>query len=196
MPNAMLHNTHDKNTPAVYVFFGMIATGKSTLSQAWARHKQICCYSSDRVRKELAGIIPTESQRESVDSGIYTKLFSQKTYKALLEKAGAMLKQGNSVIVDASYQNAHDRQDVRELAGDLNSQVYFILCQCPETEMKRRMDLREKDPASVSDGRWEIYLKQKKRFEPPDEISAPELVIINTNASLKKLLEELKEKLP
>ena len=192
----MLHNAHDKNAPAVYVFFGMIATGKSTLAEAWARHKQVCCYSSDRVRKELAGIIPTDSQRESVDSGIYTKAFSQKTYKVMLERAGDILKQGNSVIVDASYQYAHDRQDVRKLARDLNSQVCFILCQCPETEMQRRMDLREKDPAAVSDGRWEIYLKQKKRFEPPDELSASELVIIDTNSSLEKLLEELKGKLP
>ncbi len=48
----------------------------------------------------------------------------------------------------------------------------------------------------VSDGRWEIYLKQKKRFEPPDELSASELIIIDTRASLEELLEELKEKLP
>ena len=100
------------------------------------------------------------------------------------------------MIVDGSYQYANDRQDVRNLAKDLNCQIYFILCQCPEAEMKRRMDLREKDPATVSDGRWEIYQKQKKRFETPDELAASELIILNTQASLEELLEILEEKLP
>jgi len=192
----MEHSANDKNNPVVYVFFGMIATGKSTLSQAWASHKQLHCYNSDWVRKEMAGIYPAESRRESADSGIYTKEFSQKTYKTLLERAEASLKQGDSVIVDASYQYANDRQDIRELAKDLNSQVYFILCQCPEAEMKRRMNLREKDPAAVSDGRWEIYLKQKKRFQAPDELSDSELIILDTQASLEELLKKLEEKLP
>jgi len=192
----MPHNLPEKSTPVLYVFFGMIATGKSTIAQAWAEYKQLHCFNSDRVRKELAGINPTNSRRESVDSGIYTNVFSQKTYKALLDEAEIKLKQGESVIIDASYQYAHDRQDVTELAKNLDSQVYFILCQCPEIELKRRMDLREKDPAAVSDGRWEIYLKQKKRFEPPDELSASVLVILDTGASLEKLLEELDGKLP
>ena len=191
----MPHNVPEKIKPVIYVFFGMIATGKSTVSQAWAWHKQLHCYNSDWVRKELVGINPTESQRESADSGIYSKESSRKTYKKLLERTEARVKQGDSVIVDASYQFADDRQDVMKLARDLNCQVYFILCQCPESEMKRRMDLREKDPAVVSDGRWEIYLKQKKRFEPPGELSASELIILDTRISLEELLEEIEEKL-
>ncbi len=186
----------EKSSPVLYVFFGMIATGKSTLSQAWAWHKQLRCYNSDWVRKELAGIIPTESQRETVDTGIYTKEFSQKTYRTLLERAEARLQRGDSVILDASYQYAHDRKDLRELAKKLKCGIHFIFCQCSEVEMKRRMDAREKDPASVSDGRWEIYQEQKKRFEPPDELTAPELITIDTQAPLEELLEELDMKLP
>jgi len=192
----MPHNTYDKNTPVLYVFFGMIATGKSTLSQVWSKYKHLPCYNSDWVRKELAGINPTETQRESADSGIYTKEFSQKTYNTLINKTEAKLKQGDSVIIDASYQYAHDRVKIRKLAKDLKCQVYFILCQCPEAEMKRRMKLREKDPDAVSDGRWEIYLKQKKRFELPDELSDSELIILDTRASIEKLLDQLTKKLP
>ena len=191
----MPHNTHDNKKPVIYVFFGMIATGKSTVSQGWAWHKQIRCYNSDWVRKELAGINPTESQRKSIDSGIYTKESSRETYKTLLERVEARAKQGDSVVVDASYQYADDRQDIRKLARGLSCQVYFILCQCSEAEMKRRMDAREKDPAAVSDGRWEVYLEQKKRFESPDELSASELIILDTQRSLEELLEELEEKL-
>jgi predicted kinase len=183
------------NQPVLYVFFGMIATGKSTLSQAWAWHKQLRCYNSDWVRKELAGINPTESKREKIDTGIYTKEFSHKTYKTLLERAEARLRRGDSVILDGSYQYARNRQDARELAKNLKCQIYFVLCQCSEVEMKRRMDEREQDPAAVSDGRWEIYQKQKKRFEKPDELATSELITIDTQAPLEDLLEELDKKL-
>ena len=192
----MPHNAHDKNVPVAYVFFGMIATGKSTIAQVWAKHKNLRCYNSDWVRKELVGINPTESRRESADTGIYTKEFSQKTYATLLKKAEEKLKQGGAVILDASYQYAHDRQEIRKLAKAMNCQVYFIFCQCPEAEMKLRMALREKDPSAVSDGRWEIYLQQKKRFELPDELSDSELIILDTSASVEKLLDELAAKLP
>lgn len=186
-----------KETVSVlYVFFGMIATGKSTLAQAWARHKHLRCFNSDWVRKNMAGLNPTVKQRQSVDAGIYTREFSQKTYAALLAKAEECLQQGDSVILDASYQYAKDRQAARTLARGLNSQVYFILCQCSEKEMKRRMDERERDPTAVSDGRWEIYLQQKMRFEPPEELAASELIIIDTQAPLEDLLMELEKKLP
>jgi predicted kinase len=181
--------------PVLYVFFGMIATGKSTLAQAWARHKQLRYYNSDLVRKELAGISPTESRRQAIDAGIYSRDFSQKTYQAILEKAEAVLQQGESLTLDASYQYIRDRLALRALAKKLNCRVYFILCQCGELEMKRRMDERAQDPAAVSDGRWEIYLQQKKRFEPPDELAASELVIIDTQAPLEDLLQELDKKL-
>jgi hypothetical protein len=62
--------------------------------------------------------------------------------------------------------------------------------------MKQRMDLREKDPAAVSDGRWEIYQKQAKRFEAPDELTASELIILDTSPPLEELLEELINLLP
>jgi predicted kinase len=184
-----------KKNAVLFVFFGMIATGKSTLAQAWARHKQLRSYNSDLVRKELAGISPTDSRRQTIDAGIYSRDFSRKTYRALLERAEAALQQGESVILDASYQFARDRKDLKALAKNLNCQVYFILCQCSELEMKRRMDERAQDPAAVSDGRWEIYLEQKKRFEPPDELAAPELIIIDTQAPLEDLLEKLARKL-
>jgi len=181
----------------LYVFFGMIATGKSTVAQAWARHKGgLCTYNSDRIRKDLAGIKPTATQREAVDAGIYAKEFSKKTYETLRQKAQACLQQGDSVILDASYQYARDRQELRDLAKSLNCRIYFILCTCSERKMKRRMDLRAQDPASVSDGRWEIYLKQRQRFEPPDELAVSELIIIDTRAPVKKIVQELEERLP
>ena len=52
-----------KNPPLYFhiLFFGLIASGKSTLAKAWAEQKNIPYYNSDVVRKELAGLSPTAS---------------------------------------------------------------------------------------------------------------------------------------
>ena len=164
MPNAMPALEQKTTTPVLYVFFGMIATGKSTLAQGWARHKRLHCYNSDLVRKELAGISPTDNLRQAVDTGIYSREFSRKTYQALLEKAEAVLQRGESVILDASYQYIRDRVDIRSLAKKLGCKVYFILCQCSEPEMQRRMDLRALDPAA---GRLDDRDRGRRRSTRP-----------------------------
>jgi predicted kinase len=178
-----------KNT--LYVFFGLIATGKSTLAAAWAESLDIPYFNSDRVRKQLAALSEETSRQDGFNQGIYTSDFSRRTYTALLERAAAHLQQGVSVVLDASYQAKEERQRVRDLAGRMADRICFILCTCPETEMKRRMAERGMDPTAVSDGRWEIYREQKKRFEPPDEIAADELIIIDTRAPAAQLLKRL-----
>jgi len=173
----------------------MVATGKSTIAQAWSWQEQLHCYNSDWVRKELAGVDPTSTHHELMEQGIYTKEFSIKTYATLLERAAARLRQGDSVVLDASYQYAKDRQDVRELVSRMECRAYFILCQCPETEMKRRMDLRSIDQTAVSDGHWEVYLQQKKRFEPPAELPDSELIVLNTEGTAEDVLAKLEKKM-
>jgi len=177
----------------LYVFFGLIATGKSTLAEAWAESLHLPYYNSDRVRKQLAGLNEETSRPEVFNQGIYSQNFSRQTYTALLERAAMHLQQGVSVVLDASYQAKVERQRVWDLATSMACRVCFILCTCPEKEMKRRMATRGKDPAAVSDGRWEVYLEQKKRFEPPDEIHAGELIVIDTRAPVPQLLKRLQD---
>lgn len=177
--------------PKLFVFFGLIASGKSTLAQAWAARHGMTYYNSDVVRKGLAGLSPSSNQKEAVDQGIYSKEFSQKTYTALLENAENDLKKGRAVVVDASYQNRPERDRLRELAGHLNVPVFFILCECAEEVMKQRMEMRSLDPDAVSDGRWEIYLQQKKRFELPDELDPSRFFRINTDMPVNDALDKL-----
>lgn len=175
----------------LFVFFGLIATGKSTLAQKWAARHNVAYYNSDVVRKELAGLSPETSQKESVDQGIYSKEFSHRTYTGLLERAEAELRKNRGVVLDGSYQSHSERQRVRELAKKLEAKVYFILCVCPEQEMKRRMELRAQDPQAVSDGRWEVYMQQKKRFEAPEELDPDQLITVQTDLPPDAALDKL-----
>lgn len=182
-------------TSTLFIFFGMIASGKSTLAEAWAKRLNLPYFNSDRVRKQLAGISEETSQEDGFKKGIYSSDFSRLTYTSLLKRAEEELIGGVSVVLDASYQNRQERQRVRDLALRLQCRLFFILCSCREAEMKKRMEKRARDPHAVSDGRWEIYVEQKKRFEPPVELAAHELITIDTEAPVAILLERLQHRL-
>ena len=178
----------------VLVFFGMIATGKSYLAAAWARQHGCGYYNSDRVRKEIAGLVPESRQGAAVDQGIYSQDFSRKTYDQLLVLAEQDLgaTPGACVVLDGSYQARCERQRVQErLAG--KARVFFVQCICSEVVMRERMEQRQHDPQAVSDGRWEVYLQQKTRFEVPLEIGPEQLITINTHQTLDALLVVLDE---
>lgn len=174
--------------PRIFVFFGLIASGKSTLAEAWAKAHSIAAFNSDRVRKDLAGLLPQTSRKEQVDQGIYSQEFTRRTYDALLDLAAQEIRAGRSVALDASYQSTEERQRVRDLGKKLGARACFVHCLCPEPEMRRRMEERARDPQAVSDGRWEIYLRQKERFEVPRELASGELLVINTDRQVAELL--------
>lgn len=179
-----------QSRPRIFVFFGLIASGKSTLAHAWAARLGIPHFNSDRIRKDLAGE-KESSGRHPFRQGIYTVSFTEKTYAALGEMAEKALQQGDSVVLDASYRQRSDREYIRGLAKKHGACARFILCSCPEPELKRRMEERARDPEAISDGRWEIYLQQKKVFEPPDELTPGELISLPTMGSVDLLLDKL-----
>lgn len=180
--------------PSLFIFFGMIASGKSVLGLAWAKRHGMNYYNSDVVRKELAGLAPVSNRKESLNQGIYSKEFTKKTYDALLQHAEHDLSANVSVVLDASYQNKTERDRIITLARKGDVQVYFVYCTCSETETKKRLNIRAKDPRAVSDGRLEIYLAQKERFEQPEEISPEQRINIFTEAPVEELLESLENK--
>jgi predicted kinase len=180
----------------IVVFFGLIASGKSTLAENFARQQGLPYYNTDRVRKELAGLAAAERRPDGFQHGIYTSEFSRRTYQALLDRAAADIRAGRSrVVLDGSYHRRAERDEVRELAAELRISCTFVQCQCGDEEVKRRLAERARDPRAVSDGRWEIYLTQKEKFEAPAEVPAADLVIMNTEAPVADLLAELNRRL-
>ncbi|MBU0482029.1 MAG: AAA family ATPase [Proteobacteria bacterium] len=177
--------------PDIWVFFGMIATGKSTLAEAWAKRHHLAHYNSDRLRKELAGLPPTTREVEAPGQGIYSRDFTLRTYNELLDRARNEIAAGNSVILDASYQQKSERDRVRMLAADHGTRICFVYCICPEDVVKERLVKRSRDQEAVSDGRWEIYQAQKERFATPDELPDDILIKIYTDQPIDALLDHL-----
>lgn len=171
------------------VFFGMIASGKSYLAEALARKWGCFYHNSDAVRKKMAGLAPECRRPDGYETGIYSSEFSRRTYDALISLAREDLDRESSacVILDASYQSAAERERLcREF--DRKCRIIFVYCHCAEEILKQRMTKRLQDPHAVSDGRLEIYLEQKRRFELPNELLPEQLLSLDTDRPLAELL--------
>lgn len=180
----------------IYVFFGMIATGKSSLARVWA-DQQGCLYlNSDIVRKELAGVIKETRVPAALECGIYSPEFTRKTYDELLRRSEMALANdtGCCIVLDASYQFVDERIRLRRIFGG-RCPLLFIYCTCSDETVKKRLALRELDQYAVSDGRWDNYLRQKQYFNMPDELPEGQLIWMNTERSLHDLLPILEIKL-
>ena len=182
--------------PRVYVFLGLIASGKSTLAERFAGDYALPYYNTDRVRKELAGIDARQLKPDQYNQGIYTREFSQKTYQEMLDRTVSDIRAGsNGVVLDGSYHSREERDRVRRLGVSESVGVVFIHCLCSDDEVKRRLAQRARDPHAVSDGRWEIFLVQKDAFQVPEELAETELVTLNTEQPVSELLKRLTRKL-
>jgi len=173
----------------VTVFFGMTASGKSTLGQAFARNCGASYHNTDRVRKELAGLQPTDRRPDKVAGGIYSADFTEKTYHAMLDRARKDFAQGyGMVVLDGSYSRRQDREQVRQLAEEIGARSVFIFCTCSDAEVQFRLDGRARDPEAVSDGRWEIYQHQKATFTMPGGGEEGTCITLNTEQDVEVML--------
>lgn len=182
--------------PTLWVLFGPIAGGKSSLARELGHRLNVVPLNSDRVRKQLAGLQPTDKRPEAFGQGIYSSEFSRHTYARLFEEAEASLKRGKSVILDASFSSKSYRKEAISLAERLEVPYCFVYCYCSETETKARLARRAKNAEAVSDGRWEIFLEQAKNFEPPDEIAKDHLICIATDGPKERVRAQLFEGCP
>lgn len=178
--------------PKLVVFFGLTASGKSTLAMAWARQQGIPYYNTDRVRKELAGLQATDRRPDGVNQGIYSPALSALTYQTMLERARADVIAGAAMVVlDGSYSKRTDRETVRRVAGELGADSVFFYCHCSEEETKRRLAVRAVDSKAVSDGRWEIFIHQQGSFELPGADESQDCLFLDTEQTVPELLRKI-----
>lgn len=180
----------------VLVFFGMTATGKSFVARTYAEKWQCHYFNSDIIRKELAGRISEDSVKTALNEGIYASVFTRKTYDELLHRAElALLKdETKCVVLDASYKSRTERGLVRDRLKNVGN-VFFIYCTCPEAVVRERLVQRAKDPHAVSEGRWEVYLEQKRSFDMPSELGDQFFFTLETDKNLPELLKLVEERM-
>ena len=183
-----------KTKPALIITTGVVGTGKTSLAQALSRRLGLVVISSDVTRKQLASIPLTEHRFEEFDTGIYSDEFSRITYDKMFTEAKSVLTEGGSVIIDASFIKAPERQTAKRLAEETNADFFIVECALDDAILQERLARRAKE-GSVSDGRWEILEPQKKRFEPVAEVQPDNHIKVNTASPPDKLAKEIEARI-
>jgi len=176
--------------PTLWVVCGMPASGKSTIAREVAKRLGIKVFRSDVVRKELFGLQPREQRDVPFEEGIYSKGACSLTYGKLLVLAQEEIEKGCSVILDAMYGSRHQRSEVLRLAKDMDTNLMFVECICPEAALKERLMRRERTP-SVSDARLHHFQQIKARFEPVNEVRDDMHIRVNTERPLEVSMEHI-----
>jgi len=154
----------NKTRPLLFITSGLTGTGKTTVAKKISVDYDARIISTDNVRKELEGIDKFERHHNAYNTGLYSPQKMFYTYKKILEKANIFLRKEENVVLDATFKNRKLRNMAYEIAKKNNAVFLILFCKCPEKKVKEYLEKRLKKK-SVSDGRWEIYLKQKESFE-------------------------------
>ena len=175
----------DSLPPAMLVITcGLPATGKSSIAHALGGYG-FEVISSDLVRKELAGIAPTERRFEAFQGGIYSPSFTERTYGQLIDRVRPLLLAGQSVVLDASFSRRDYRRAAIRLARETGAQSACLYFDVPDEVIRARLEQRLRQGGDPSDARPEIFDAQKRRFQRPTEITGERLVIVPARGSLE-----------
>ncbi|MFE7565602.1 AAA family ATPase [Streptomyces sp. NPDC057539] len=128
---------------------GLPASGKSTLAGALADRLGLTLLSSDRVRKELAGIPPEQAAPAEYEKGVYTPVWTRRTYGELIERASVLLSAGESVVIDATWNSQERRNAATEAAAECHAELIPLRCEVPREVAERRLAHRPPGPSDA-----------------------------------------------
>jgi aminoglycoside phosphotransferase family enzyme/predicted kinase len=146
----------------LFLTCGPTGCGKSAVAEELAFQLGVQQFSSDRERKQLAGVELSDHGAE-----IYSADWNEATYQRLFELAQEQLDAGNSVIVDATFRQEVDRNCFVKMGEAVGAAVVILYLDCPADLARQRLEQRNTRTDAVSDGTWQVYQRQINDFEIP-----------------------------
>ncbi|WP_064745587.1 AAA family ATPase [Pseudonocardia acaciae] len=151
---------------------GLPGTGKSTLAGALADRMGAVLISSDRLRKEQAGLDPNHPARATYRHGLYATANTDGTYAELVHHAEQALRFGEHVVLDASWTSARHRALATDLAERTHAELIELRCDAPHAVAARRILHRRRGP---SDATLAVASAMERDADP-----WPDAVVIDT----------------
>lgn len=175
--------------PTLWIFCGLPATGKSALANQLTEDLSLAYFQSDEVRTTGEGC-PMSAGVVPYGEGPYRLEMRQRVYAQMFAKAQEQLKNGRSVVLDASFSRAKWRQDAQQLAADLDTNFIVVECSCSEGTIRKRL-LQRDDESGYSHARVHHLPQMKKAFESVDEVPAKAYLKVDTDRPFLHVLDEI-----
>ncbi|HEY7939525.1 MAG TPA: AAA family ATPase, partial [Acidimicrobiales bacterium] len=128
--------------------------------------------SSDRVRKELAGLTATSRTGDAFGEGLYDPASTAATYDALLARAATALGRGDTVVLDASWGSAGNRAAAAALAEATSSELHQVRCEVDPDTARSRLEARAARGDDPSDAGVAVARELAELADPWPEATA------------------------
>ncbi len=179
----------EEDGPWWLVFCGLPASGKSCLADALARASGggWPVVSSDLIRKELAGVDPTEK----LSPEYYEVAFSRRTYDEVRSQATAATGANRVVILDANFRGRVERRLTLAAASAAGARLAILRIDTDEAIILKRLASRADDTECVSDADRAVYEKLKSAFEVPEEAEGDLLIPVSGDIAADAAVDEI-----
>ncbi len=168
--------------PVLVIVSGLPGAGKTYFAKKLSEKLQLTTLESDFLRRVLN------------PSPVYTRAESLCLFNAIHLLCERLLKEGYSVIIDATNLAEKNRQSYYDISDRLEIKMIIVQITAPESIIKERLNSRAGELNNNSDADWEIYLRMSKSV---DKINRKHYAL-DTSADysdvFEKIVEEIKKK--
>ncbi|NEX12484.1 MAG: hypothetical protein C1942_07330 [Prosthecochloris sp.] len=169
--------------PVLILTRGVSGSGKTTLAAELSSLIPAVHCRSDVERKRIFGLSAKEKSRDEDKKTIYADASTRQTYARLLDIAATCIDEHYSVIVDATFMTANQREPFLRIAREKKCPLVILECSAPLQTLEKRIINRLSNASDASEAGVEILYRQ---MEKQDSLSLQEeAVTIRVNTTKK-----------
>jgi predicted kinase len=146
---------------------GRVATGKSSVAAQLASELDWPVFSSDQIRKSVAGLAFTERTPTELRAQLYSEEAKREIYAKLIHDGLAAGAQFGGAVIDATFSRRADRHYLREEARRVGLGLQLIELDAPNKQLLARLRARAVATSTNSDAREEDFDKLNALYESP-----------------------------
>ena len=176
--------------PMVLAVMGRVGSGKSQFARAFGEALGWPVFSSDRVRKELAGAPVNQRSDAAIRHRLYSTSMTRRTYAALVKAAEHQIASGRGVILDATFGRRAQREQLQKRFTRGDVALHFLEMQANDATIRRWLAQRNVTNAEASDARLEDFAMLAKSYRAPDELTARDLTVVQSRLPLAQQLRQ------
>ena len=176
--------------PMVLAVTGRVGAGKSSLAKVIGQALGAELFSSDRTRKELAGVELHVRVDATERSELYSEAMTERTYETAIGRAIEAARARGSAILDATFGKPGQRELLRARLAAAGIQQRFVQLEASDNEITERLRHREQSETEVSDARLQDFEMLSAAYDRPDAGEDGTRVVIKSGSSVEATATE------
>lgn len=155
--------------PVLFAIMGRVGTGKSTIAGQLAQELDWPLYSSDQIRKTLAGFPVSKRTPQEQRSRVYSEQMTERTYGELFQQGFESATKSGAAVVDATFSRRKHRDLLVNQCRSTSTKLQLIELTTPDEQIRVRLRERERRSSEISDARLEDFAELADAYDSPSE---------------------------